>query len=114
MVAFTDTKYESDLGSIHRILLSPDYAAQAGTPPTGAVDNDIRPKVSKNNNEFGIRPRGVRLSRTVGTAPDTFKKYAFLAVLTPTAFNGATFNPGATVTIGTTAYTVVARVPEDY
>lgn len=114
MVARTDTKYEADSGTIHRILLTPDYAAAAGTPPTGAVNSDIRPKVSKTNGEFGIRPRGVNLSRTVGTAPDTFKKYAFLPVLAATVFVGTAFAPGATVTIGGVDWIVVTREPEDY
>lgn len=114
MTARTVTKYEADLGSIHSISLTPDYAAAAGTPPTGDVNNDIKPKVSKTNREFGLRPRGVSLSRTLGTAPDTFKKYAFLPVLTSTDFNGTSYAPGATVTIGGTAWTVVTRVPEDY
>lgn len=114
MVARTQTKYESDSGDIHFIALSPDFATAAGTPPTGAINNDIKAKVSKSNREYGIRPRGVRLSRTIGTAPDTFKKYTFLPVLTPTAFGGAGFQLGATVTIGTTDYVVVSRNPEDY
>lgn len=114
MPARTDTKYESDTGSIHRILLTPAYAASAGTPPAGAVDSDIRPKVSKTNGEFGLRPRGVNLSRTVGTAPDTFKKYAFLPVLSAVAFAGNTFAPGATVSIDGVDWKVVTREPEDY
>ena len=114
MPALVETKYESDQGTIHRFLLTPNYAAAAGTPPTGAVDSDIRPKVSKANNEFGIRPRGVRLSRIIGTAPDTCRKYAFLSVLTAIEWNSTAFNPGASVTIGTDTYTIVVRVPEDY
>ena len=114
MVARADTKYEGNDASVHRILLTPEYAAAAGSPPTGAVDNDIRPKVSKTNGEFGLRPRGVRLSRTIGTAPDTFKKYAFLPVLTIANFNSPTFANGATVTIGSDTWTIVAKVAEDY
>lgn len=114
MVARTDTKYEANAGSIHRILLTPEYAAVAGTPPMGDVDSSIRPKVTKTKREFGIKPRGVTLVRTIGTAPDTFKKYTFLVVLTETAWNGATFAPGATITIDSVDYTVVNRVGEDF
>lgn len=114
MPARTDTKYESDLGTIHRILLTPDFAAAAGAAPAGDITSNIRPKVSKSNGEFGLRPRGVRVSRTLGTDPDTFKKYAFLPVLSATVFAGTTFNSGAEVTIGGITYTVVSRVSEDY
>lgn len=114
MVARTRTKYQSDLGSIHRILLTPTFAAAAGAAPTGDVDNDIKPKVSKTNKEHGLRPRGVTLSLTLGTAPNTFVKYAFLPVLTETAYNSTAFSPEATVSIGGTDWTVVSRRPEDY
>lgn len=114
MVAKTTTKYEADSGLIHALILDPARFAQAGAPPTANIDSNIKAKVSKSNREFGIRPRGVRLARIVGVAPDTFRKYAFLPVLTPTAYNGTGFTVGSTVTIDGTAWEVVAKVPEDY
>lgn len=114
MPAKVTTKYEADNGDIHGIILSPDFSAQAGTPPTGDVSSPIKAKVSKSNREFGIRPRGCRLSRIIGTAPDTFKKYAFLPVLTPAAFATAAFAIGATITIDGTDWTIAAKVGEDY
>lgn len=114
MPAQTRTKYESDEGDIYAIRLSPDYAAKAGAAPTGAVTSPIRAKVSKGNREFGIRPRGVTLARTLGTAPDTFVKTTFLPVLTPTAFSSSTFALDAKISIGSTEWTVIAKRPEDY
>ena len=114
MVAFVDTLYEADGGVKHPIRLTPDYAAAAGSPPATPATSDINAKVSKTNREFGIRPRRVRLARTVGTAPDTFRKYATLPVLTQTAFNSPTFAKGATVTIGGVDYEVVAKQGEDF
>lgn len=114
MAAKTTTKYEANDGSIHQLLLEPTRFAQAGTPPTGEIDSNIKAKVSKGDREFGLRPRGVRLARVVGTAPDTFRKYTFLPVLTLTAFASAAFNIGATITIDGTAWEVVGKVPEDY
>ena len=114
MVAFVDTLYESDSGEIHPIRLTPAYAAVAGTPPTGPATSDINAKVTKANTEFGIRPRRVRLSRTVGTAPDTFRRYATLAVLTLTDFNSAAFAKGATITIDGIAYTIIGKEGEDF
>lgn len=107
-------KYESDNETIHGILLEPSRLAKAGTPPSGEIDSPIKVKISKSNKEFGLRPRGVRLSQTLGTAPNTFKKYAFLPVLTVTAFNSSTFALGATIEIDSVNWTVVAKVPEDY
>lgn len=114
MAARTDTKYEANAGTIHRILLTPEFAAVAGTPPTGAVNSRIRPKVSKTDREFGIRPRGVTLVRTIGTPPDTFKKYTFLVVLTPADWASPGFSEGSTITIGSIDYKVVSLVDEDF
>lgn len=114
MAVFTDTKYESDSGDIHGIRLSPERAAVAGAPPAGDVSSPIKALVSKTNRSFGIRPRGVVLSRVIGTAPDTFKKYSFLPVLTPAAFVTATFAIGATITIDGTEWTIASKQSEDY
>jgi len=107
-------KYEANSGSIHSLLLSADRASEAGTEPSGNVNSKIKAQMSKTNKEFGLRPRGVRLARVIGTEPDTFKKYTFLPVLTPTEWNSATFQNGATITIGSTNWEVVAAVAEDY
>lgn len=114
MVAFVSTLYEGDDGTLYQIRLTPDYAAAAGTAPTGTDVSDINVKVSKSNREFGIRPRRVRLARTVGTAPDTFRKYATLPILRATEFATAAYNKGATVTVGGVDYTVVGRQGEDF
>lgn len=114
MAARVSTKYESNDGEIHSIGLSADRAAVAGTAPTGAINNSIKAKISKTNGEYGLRPRGVVLTRTVGTAPDTFKKYAFLPVLTAAEYNSAAFAIGVEITIGLIVWTIVSKVPEDY
>ena len=114
MVAKTTLKYQADSSEIHGLILDPNRAAQAGTEPTGDVSSNIKVKVSKGNKEYGIRPRGVRLARIVGTAPDTFRKYSFLPVLTATAFASATYAVGATITIDGVEWEVAAKVPEDY
>lgn len=113
-MAFTNSKYESDDGVIHPIRMDSDRIAAAGTAPTGAITSNAYAKISKTNREFGIRPRGVRLVRTLGTAPLTFKRYTFLPVLTATAWDGDGFDPGATVTVDGVAWTVAGRVPEDF
>lgn len=114
MPAKTTLKYEADGGSIHGLLLDPTRAAVAGAEPSGAVSSNIKAKVSKGNKEYGIRPRGVRLTRVVGTEPDTFRKYSFLPVLSLTAFASATFAVGAEIVIDGVTWEVAAKVPEDY
>jgi hypothetical protein len=113
-MAFVKTKYEADSGSIHPIKLTTDYASQAGTPPSGAVDSNISAKVTKASSEYGLRPRGVRIARTITDGTSTCSLFGFLAVLTESAWNGAAYSPGATITIGSTAWTVTTRVPEDF
>jgi hypothetical protein len=113
MPARTRTKYEADSGEIHFLSLTPDYAAKAGTEPTGAVTNNIRAKVSKSNREYGIKPRGVTLARTIGTAPNTFVKYAFLPLRSKADANSATYALGQTVTIGSVAWEIIGEVKED-
>lgn len=108
------TKYQADSGLIHQLTMDADRIAVAGTPPTGAVDTNIKATVSKTNRSHGIRPRGVRLGREIGTAPDTAVKYAFLPVLTATAFASAAFQLTATITYGGNTWEVVGRLPEDY
>jgi len=114
MPVLTNTKYEGNDGQIYSIKLTADYASAAGDPPAGGVTTDIKPKISKTNREHGIRPRGARLVRTIGTEPDTFKKYTFLPVLTLTAWSSAAYSPGTAINVGTVAYTVISRIGEDY
>lgn len=114
MATKTNAKYEANDGDIHQLLMEPERFAAAGTPPTGEINNKIKAKTSKTNREHGLRPRGVTLARVVGTAPDTFRKYSFLPVLTLTAWGSAAFAVGATITIGSISWEVVGQVPEDY
>lgn len=114
MPANVRTKYETNAGAIHPILLKPDTASAAGAPPAGAVTQNIKAKVTKSTRAYGLRPRGLTLSRTLGTAPDTFTKTTFLPVLTEARFNEAAAAIGATVTVGTTAWVVVGKRAEDF
>jgi len=112
-------KYESNAGTIHRLRISAEKAAVASnTEPSGAIDSPIKVKVSKGNREFGLRPRGVRLYRTVtgGSGNEAVTKvlYSFLPILTATVFESATFADEATVTINSVAWKVLSKVQEDY
>lgn len=114
MATKTRSRYQSDSGTIHAILLTAPVAAVAGTAPSGAVDSDIKAKVSKTNREYGIRPRLVVLAQTVGTGANSFTKYARIPVLTPTDFASGTFQLGASVAYNGGSWTVASRLGEDY
>lgn len=114
MAAKVAFKYEADSGSVHNMLLSGEIGAAGGAAPDGAVDSNIKPELYKSNRAYGIRPRFVQVSRTVGTAPDTFKKYKRIPVFTPTAFASAAFALGATVAVNNIDHVVVSRFGEDY
>lgn len=106
--------YTDDEGEVHPIRLDDDTATAGGFTNTTATTSNIIAKVSKGNREFGLRPRGVRLSRTVGTAPNQATRSKFLPVATEAGYDAAAFNPNSEVTIGSNTWNVTTRVPEDY
>lgn len=114
MPALVQTKYEDDAGRIHPFAMTADYFAATSSASAAAVTDELRPKISKTKREYGLKPRGVRLSRTVGVAPNTFKKYTFLAVIGAVAFASAEYSVGTEITINGVAWTVIAKVPEEY
>lgn len=114
MVAQVRTKYEADSGTIHSLKMSPAYAAVAGTEPAGDANSRIKVQISKGNREHGLRPRGVRLARTIGVAPNTFVKYTFLPLRSQADAVNAAYRNGATVAIGGTDWEVIGFQPEDY
>ena len=114
MATLDDSKYESNSGTIHSIRLTPAILAIAGTPPTGDVDSDIKAKVTKGNREFGIRPRRVTGSTKIGTAPNDFRTYVSVPVLTPAAFATPAFALNATFTYNSLTYTIISRENEDF
>ena len=108
------SRYLADNNDVHAIRLSPARLAVAGAPPAGAVTSEINVKVSKSNREYGIRPRGVVLSRPVAPGPDDKIFRSFLPVLTPTAFASATFAKGANLIVGGTTWIIISKQNEDY
>lgn len=115
MAVRTRTKYEANDGSIHAIQLTAKVAAVTGNAaPTGDVNTEIKAKVSKSNREYGIRPRGARISLVKGTAPDQFTVYAFIPILDPTNYGTGNFQTDGDITYDGATWKVVSLVPEDY
>lgn len=113
MPALIDTKYEGNDGTIYPMSITSKIEAVAGTEPTGATTSKIKVKVSKTKKEYGISPRGINCATTVGTAPNTFRKYVFVPLRSKDDEASATYATNATITIGGTAYTIVGSKAED-
>lgn len=108
------TKYETNAGAIHPIVLKPVTFSAAGDPPAGAVTQSVKVQISKSKRAYGIKPRMLVLSRTQGTGELSFKTISYLPVLTPTDFNAADAQVGQTIVVGTITWTIVGRTEEDF
>lgn len=114
MANYVKSKYQDDKNLIHPIRLSSGANGKAGTEPADPINSNIPAKVSKGNREFGLRPRGVRLYRTVGASPNAFNKYKFLPLRSPTDADDDAYALEAAIVIDGITWTVAAFVPEDY
>jgi len=112
MPAFVRAKYQADNADIHPIRLKPETLAAAGAQPAGETTSSISADVRKGKRKFGLGPRGVVIALTVGTAPDTFSRYAFIPVLGAASFNNPPFVTGGTIDYKGASWTVVSLVPE--
>lgn len=117
-MAKVKTKYEGDDGSIMVIRTSaPASGDFTNTAPTAAVGSKLKPKLSKNKAEYGLRPRYLILERTVAyTAPSAFTRSlrTRVPVLTKAIWNGTTTALDATVKWQTFDWKVAGREEEDY
>lgn len=107
-------RYTADSGETHSIRLSSDSATAGSFTGSATVTSSIKAKVSKGSREFGLRPRGVRLSRNLGDDDEPNMRYRFLPVATEALYDGAGFAEDSEITIGGDTWTVTSKVPEDY
>jgi hypothetical protein len=113
-MAFANYRYETDNGSVVLLRVDEELDGLMGTPPEGAVTLNVHGIVNGNRGkEFGIHPRGVRLYRSRGTAPDVFKSYKFLPVLTREDLDGGGFDIDETITISSVVWTISDQISED-
>lgn len=108
-MAFVDRPYESDAGFTCLLKQSTAEAAAAGAA-AGAVDAPFHAIGSGSRRRFGVHARGIRLTRTVGAAPNEFTKQTFVAINTPAAWSA--FVVGADLAVGAVNYKIAAKVPE--
>jgi hypothetical protein len=109
MANFSDIAYETDLGFTCLIRVS-DGELAATTPSASPVDAPFHCLNSGSRRKFGIHPRGLVLSRTVGTAPNQFNKTSFIAA--PTAAAWAAANVGDDLSVGGNAWKIAGKRPE--
>ena len=112
----TDSKYETNQGSIHAIRLQPETLAltigeTANTSPDGAVDSPFRARVSRSNGAYGLKPRTVTV-RFTAAPPEGYKadQTYTLPVLQPTLWDTA--NAGTVCEYLGVAGVVVSTSPE--
>jgi hypothetical protein len=111
-MAFVNTNYETNDGTIMRIRMDEDTLSAAGAAASGPAQLGAFVKISKTDREFGVRPRCIVLKRTVGTGDDSFSKYRRVPVLTQADYDGRVEN--STVTVGGQTWTIGSKLPEDY
>lgn len=115
MANFERGIYEDNFGVTHPMRQATAYFnVVSGIMPAGPAESSIPAKITKGNREFGLRPRGVRLARDVGTAPDIFTKYSFLPIPVASAWGVTPYVDQGTVTIDGTEWLIVGLVAEDY
>lgn len=112
-------KYEAENGNIHVIRLDVATSLVANNAePAGAVNSDIKVKISKNNREHGLRPRMAVLYREVQAAgPDgivTRILYARIPILSKAAWATASWAKEAAVEYAGKNWKVLERMAEDY
>ena len=112
-MAFLDVLYTADDDGTFIMRVKQETATAIGaTQATTGADNDVQAKVTKSNREFGIRPRRIRIKRTIGTGDAAFNKYATLPIPTLSAFNA--YGKGDAVSYDGQSWTVASKDGEDF
>ena len=106
------TKYSDNTGIIYPMRLSTARKAAAGTEPSGAITGFFEVKVSRSSKGFGLKPRGVKLSRPVAPAATDKIYYSFLPLRSETNASDPKYAKGATVAIGGVNWLVTGLVNE--
>ena len=108
-MAFVETAYDSDQGVTMRLRMSTEEFA-AVTASATAIDFEAHAYASGSRRRFGVHTRGVNLSRTRGTAPNTFKDSTFLSIPTVAEYDALAI--GDAITIDSVAWTIAKKVDE--
>lgn len=96
--AFSNTRYESDGGTIHFIkvqeeTLTMTVGGTANDAPTGAIDSQFAAETSRGAKAYGLRPRKINVSFT-DEPPTGYRPYTSLQlpILTTDLFESISDN----------------------
>lgn len=108
---FLISKYEADDGSVRPIRIQPETLGFLdNAEPSGGADGPYV-KVSGSRRSFGLHPRKITISRSVGNADyGTGKAYASLPILTKQVFDDATV--GSTVAYAGVDWVIASKTSE--
>lgn len=112
MAALSSTKYQDDSGSIHPIYMSLAKITASSVAPTGDINAKGRAIIGGSRKKAGLHARGVRIKRTLGTAPLQFQRYAFIPVLTAAALATPAYQEGSDIDYNGQTWTVTESVGE--
>lgn len=108
---FSLSKYQTDANAIHPIRIQPETEFDDNPAPEAGAGNFPFIKISGSRRAYGIHPRKITLSKTVGDADyDTAKVYAKIVVLTKAAFTD--FVIGSTIVYAETDWIVASKTSE--
>ena len=111
-MAFVDVKYEGDDEDVYIVRMDADLqsAITANAEPAGAITKPWHLATSPGRRNFGINPRNVVATRTLGTAPDIRTKRVVVTVLQPSHIKGdpPPINIGDTFTYAGNTWTVAS------
>jgi hypothetical protein len=108
---FLLSKYETDDGDILPIRIQPETLTVAdNAEPAGGADGPFV-KVSGSKRSYGVHPRKLTLSRSVGSADyGSAKAYARVVMLTSAAYDAAVI--GSTVTYAGVDWVIASKTNE--
>lgn len=110
-MAFNDISYELDaaanIAPIVMLLRVSDGELAATPVSDKAVTLSAHVLNSGSTRKFGVHPRGLRLSREVGVAPNTFTKSKFLAIPSQAAMDAIAV--GDDLSVGGSAWRIAGK-----
>lgn len=108
---FLLSKYETDDAEIRPIRIQPETLTVADNDPPAGGANGAFVKISGSKRSYGIHPRKLTLSRTVGTADyGVAKTYARVVMLTKAAYDDAVI--GSTVAYAGVDWVIASKTDE--
>lgn len=108
---FLISKYETDDGPIRPIRIQPETLTVADNAEPAAGSDGAFVKISGSKRSYGVHPRYLTLSRSVGSADyGSAKAYARIVILTPAAHDAAVV--GATVAYAGVDWIIASKTDE--